>query len=86
METSLWNELMVPREEGYREGIVREFGMNMYMLLYLRWLTNKDLLYSGRASARYYMAAWMGGEFGREWIHVHVWLSPFVVHLRLSQH
>ena len=28
----------------------------------------------------------MGGEFGGEWVHVHVWLSPFVVHLRLSQH
>ena len=26
----------------------------------------------------------MGGEFGGEWIHVYVWLSPFVVHLQLS--
>ena len=24
-----------------------------------------------------------GGEFGREWIHVYVWLSPFAVHLKL---
>ena len=33
------------------EGIVREFGMAMYTLLYLNWITNKDLLYSlgGRA-------------------------------------
>ena len=23
------------------EGIVREFGMNMYTLLYLKWVTNK---------------------------------------------
>ena len=29
------------------------------------------------------MAAWMGGEFEGEWIHV--WLSPFAVHLKLSQ-
>ena len=28
----------------------------------------------------------MGGEFGEEWIHVYVWLSPFAVHLKLSQH
>ena len=28
----------------------------------------------------------MGGEFGGEWIHVCVWLSPFAVHLKLSQH
>jgi len=24
-------------------------------------------------------AAWMGGEFGGEWIHVYIWLSPFAV-------
>ena len=27
----------------------------------------------------------MGGKFGREWIHVYVWLSPFAVHLKLWQ-
>ena len=26
------------------------------------------------------------GEFGGEWIHVYVWLSPFTVHLKPSQH
>jgi len=26
-----------------------------------------------------------GGEFGGEWIHVYVWLSPYTVHLKLSQ-
>ena len=29
--------------EGWREGIVREFGMDMCTLLYLKWITNKDL-------------------------------------------
>ena len=33
------------------EEIVREFGMGMYTLLYLKWITNKDLLYSTRNSA-----------------------------------
>ena len=28
----------------------------------------------------------MGVGFGGEWIHVYVWLSPFAVHLKLSQH
>ena len=28
----------------------------------------------------------MGGEFGGEQIHVYVWLSPFALHLKLSQH
>ena len=37
-------------------------------------------------SAQCDMTAWMGGEFGEEWIHVGVWLSPFAVHLKPSQH
>ena len=28
------------------EGIVREFGMDLYTLLYLKLITNKDLLHS----------------------------------------
>ena len=32
------------------------------------------------------MAAWMGAEFQGEWIHVYAGLSPFTVHLKLSQH
>ena len=40
--------------------------MGMYTLLYLKWITNKDLLYSTWNSAQGYVAAWMGGEFGRE--------------------
>ena len=32
-----------------------------------------------------YMADWMEGKFGGEWIHVHVWLNPFTIHLKLHQ-
>ena len=28
----------------------------------------------------------MEGEFGGQWIHVYVWLSPFTFHLKISQH
>ena len=41
-------------EEGWGEGIVREFGTDMYTLLYLKWITNKGLLYSLGNSAQYY--------------------------------
>ena len=72
------------------EGIVREFGMVMYTLLYLKWKTNKDLLYSTKNSAQYYVAAWMGGEFGgkiwkkqgeriRKRIDRYVWLNHSAV-------
>ena len=47
-------------------GIVREFGMDMYTLLYLKWMTNKDLLYSTGDSAQCYVAAWMGGGLGED--------------------
>ena len=51
-----------------------------------KWITNKDLLFSTWKSAQCYVAAWIGGEFEGEWIHVYVWLSSFAVHLKLSQH
>ena len=53
----------------------------MYTLLYLKWITNKDLLYSTGDCAQCYVAVWMGGEFAEEWIHAYIWLSPFTVHL-----
>ena len=55
----------------------------MYTLLYLKWTTKKNLLYSAWNSAQCYAPAWVGGGFGGEWIHVCVWLSPFTVHLKL---
>ena len=32
--------------EGWGKKIVREFGMDMYTLPYLKWITNRDLVYS----------------------------------------
>ena len=46
------------------KGIVRAFGMDMDTLLYLKRITNKDLLYSTGNSAQRYVTAWMGGEYG----------------------
>ena len=57
--------------------------MDMYTRLYLKWIANRDLLYSTWNSARCHWAACMEGEFGGEWLHVYVWLSPFAVHLKL---
>ena len=49
------------------EGIVNAFGVDMYTLLCLKCITNKDLLYTTWISAQFCVAAWMGGEFGGEW-------------------
>ena len=47
----LGEELMLTRGEE----IFREFGIDMYTLLYLKWITNEDLVYSAGNSAQYYV-------------------------------
>ena len=58
--------------------------MNMYTLLYLKWIINKALLYSTGNSAQCYEAAWKTVGFGGELIHVYVCASPLAVPLKLS--
>ena len=53
--------------------------MDMYTLLCLKWITNKEMLHSTWNSAQCYLAVWIGGEFVGEWIHVYVQLSLFTV-------
>ena len=77
---------MVARWKGRGEGIVRAFGMGVCTVLYSKWIANKGLLYRTGKAAQCYVAAWMEGEFGGEWVRVCVRLSPFAVHLKLSQH
>ena len=45
--TVLENELPIAKSlgEDRKERIVREFRMDEYTLLYLKWIINKDLLY-----------------------------------------
>ena len=52
--------------------------MNMDTLLYLKWIPNKDLLYSTGNSAQCYVVAWREGEHEGERIAVYAWLSPFL--------
>ena len=49
----------------WEEGIVREFGMHMYSLLYVKWITNKELLYRTLLNAMW-LPGWEGslGENG----------------------
>ena len=46
---------------GATQGLVKDFRRVKYILLSLRWITNKDLLYSTWNSAQAYVPAWMGG-------------------------
>lgn len=51
------------------EGIVREFGIDLYTLLHFKWITNKLLPYS-TGDCSVYVATWMRKEFREERIHV----------------
>ena len=44
--------------------LVKDFGKAIYTLLYLKWITNKNLLCSTGNCAQCYVAAWMGGGLG----------------------
>ena len=81
LRTNLWLQNV---GKGWREGIVKQLGMDMYTLLYLKWITSEDLLYS-TGNCLMLCGSLEGGESGGERIHVHLWLSPFAVHLKLSQ-
>ena len=59
-------------------GIIRGFGMDMVTLLFFKWITNKDLLYSAGNSAHCYVAAWMGWESGGR-RDTYGWLSPLLI-------
>ena len=43
-----------------------------YTLLYIKYITNKDLLYSTGNSTQYSVVAYMGKESKKEWIYVYV--------------
>ena len=47
-------------------------GWTCSLCCYLKWITNKDLLYGTCSSAQRCVTEWMGGEFGGEWIPVYI--------------
>ena len=71
--TDLENKLMVNSEEGCGDGMDGEFGMVMYTLLYLKWITNKVLLYiaHGTLLSVMWQPGWEGnlGENGCMYIY-----------------
>ena len=56
--------LLVTTGGGGGEGIVREFEIDLYILLCLKWIANNDLLYGIGNFVPFYVVAWTEGEFG----------------------
>ena len=66
--------------EGWGKEIVRAFGMDMYTLLYLKWITNKDLLYNAGDSVQYSVTPnWKMKSLSR----VQLFATPWTVPVRL---
>ena len=53
-------------------GINWEIGIDIDTVLYIKQITNKDLLYRPGNSAQYSVMAYMGKESKKEWIYVYV--------------
>ena len=51
---------------------VKGFGTDMYTLLYLKQITNKDLLYSSRELSWYSIIMYMGKELEKGKIYAYV--------------
>ena len=70
---------------GIGERIVREFGMHMYTLLYLKWITHKNRVYSMWNPAQCYVVAWMGGSLGENgYMHMYDCSPETVITLLIS--
>ena len=62
--TTCNHKLMITMGEGWGEGIVRKFGVDIYKLLYLKCIAIKALLCSTGNPVQCYAEVWVGGEFG----------------------
>ena len=50
----------------------QEFGINIYTLLHIKQIINRDLMYSTGNSTQYSVITYMGKESEKEWIYVDV--------------
>ena len=66
-KTNLW----LPRGR-LGGGINQEIGIHIYILLYVKQILNKDLLYSTGNSTQYSVITYMGKESEKEQIYVYV--------------
>ena len=63
----------------------RQFGMDMCTLLYLKSITNNDLLYSTLNSAQFYVTTWVGREYGENgYMHMHGWVSLLSIEIIMT--
>ena len=67
LKTNLW----LPKGKWHGKGN-QEIGIDIYTSLYIKQITNKDLLYHTGNSTQYSVITDMGKESEEEWIYVYV--------------
>ena len=65
---------MVTKGEMLWEGITQELRINTHILLYIRQITNKDLLYSTGNSTQYFVITYMGKESEKMKIYIYIYI------------
>ena len=51
-----------------------EIGTDIYTLLYIKEITNKDLLFSTRNSSQYSVMTCMGKQSKKEWRYIYIYI------------
>ena len=67
-------------KEFYTESDVNKEGLECLRLL------NEIIADFDDVGIKSYPSAWVGGEWIHVCVYIYIWLSPFAVHLKLSQH
>ena len=63
-------KFMLPKGKCGAGGINQGVGIDMYTLLYIKQIGNKDLLYGTGESMQYYVITYTGKDSEKEWIYV----------------
>ena len=58
--------------KGEMRGLNQQFGVNIYVLLYIKQVTNKDLLHGTGKSTQFSVITYMGKESEKQLIYMYV--------------
>ena len=64
-------KLMFTKGEMWWGGVNQRIGIDVYTLLYIKQIGNKDLLYRTGKFNQHCIITYMGKEFEKEWIYVY---------------
>ena len=72
-------DLELPKgKKGGGAGINQEFGIKIYILLYRKQITNKDLLYTTENYIQYLIITYNGKESKKEYIYVYMYTHTYI--------